>query len=111
LGDAPIAALVDLDLISPKFRVGVRQILAAAAVPEAAIHEYRHLPARPREIRLARYGPMLPVPPNASRAQQFRQRKLGGRITARADSCHNLGSDFLRNVIHGLLPLLFYRFA
>src|ERR1039458_1109513 len=66
LRDAPVAPFVRLNLVSPEFSIGSRQILAPAAVPEAAVHEHGDFAARPRKIGLACNWPMLPVATDAS---------------------------------------------
>jgi hypothetical protein len=58
LRHAPVAALVGLDFVAPEFCVGAGQVLAAASVPEAAVHENGNLTPRPCKIRLARNGPI-----------------------------------------------------
>jgi hypothetical protein len=109
LGDSAVATPVRFDLIPPEFHVGTRQILAAAAMPEAAVHEHRQLPARPCEVGLARDGPMLAISADAGRPQELSKGQFGRSVAARVHGRHDFGPDFLLYVVH-LAPLPFYRF-
>jgi hypothetical protein len=106
LRNAPVAAFVCLDFIAPELYIGAGQVLAAAAVPETAIHKHRYLPAGPCEVGFADHRPVFAVSPYPGSPKKLRQRQLGRCVAARTHSGHDFGTDFLRDVIHDT-PLLF----
>jgi len=77
-----------------------RQVFAAAAMPEAAVHEDGDFAARPCEVRLSDDAPVLTVAPEVGGPEQLAQSKFGRGVSARADASHDLRAGFLRDVVH-----------
>jgi hypothetical protein len=58
-------------------------------MPETAIHEYGYFTARPSEVRLTGYWPMLPVTPDPCHPEEFRKRQFGSGVAARVYRGHD----------------------
>jgi len=67
LGNAPVTALVRLNLVAPEFRVGAGKVLTAASVPETAIYKHSYFSTGPCEIGFTDNGPMLAIASDSSR--------------------------------------------
>ena len=106
MGNAPVTALVRLNLVTPEFRVGARKVLTAASVPETAIYKHSYFTPGPGEIGFTDDRPMLAIASDSSRPQKLCKGKLGRSIAAGMNGRHDLGPNFLRDVIH-LAPLPF----
>lgn len=78
-------------------------------MPETAIYENCYFMARPGEVRLTGYWPMLPVTPDPCRPEKLRKRQFGGGVAARVYRGHDPRTHFFGHMVH-TAPLPFHRF-
>ena len=79
---APIPEFVGLDFSAPEFRVGPREVFAAATMPETTVYENCYLASGPGEVGLPGNWPMLSVASKAGGPEKLCERQLSGCVAA-----------------------------